>query len=114
MINSLDKKRWPHQVFKTFVKGFYQIVIRSRDRRRCLPIERTQGFDRNAYKLITKLGFGHQNVSTLRKLPQEIEEENPYELTNTQKMQKDKIFKIKNLRVGTMFTYTLVHISIKR
>ncbi|KAI5335402.1 hypothetical protein L3X38_025535 [Prunus dulcis] len=102
-------------VSKSSVSGF---VRPSQDttRHESLPVKRTkEGFDPNAYKLMSKVGYDFGLSPSLRELNPDVTRERTQGLSETQKKLKEQSYTIDSARAGLGFTpIAPVKISARR
>ncbi|KAI5312767.1 hypothetical protein L3X38_041941 [Prunus dulcis] len=100
---------------KSSVPGFVRPL---RDATRCeyLPVKRTkEGFDPNAYKVMSKAGYDFGLSSSLGELNPDVTGERTHGLSETQKKLKEQGYTIDSPRTGLGFTHVaLVKISARR
>ncbi|CAL8156628.1 unnamed protein product [Prunus armeniaca] len=92
-------------VLKSSVPGF---VRPSQDaiRREYLSVKRTkEGFDPNAYKLMSKAGYDFGLSSSLGELNPDVTREMTHGLSETQKKWKEQGYTIDSTRAGLGFTH---------
>ena len=85
-------------------------------RREYLPVKRTkEGFDPNAYKLMSKAGYDFGLSSSLGELNPDVTGERTHGLSETQKKLKEQGYTIDSARTGLGFTHVApVKISARR
>ncbi|KAI5317506.1 hypothetical protein L3X38_037213 [Prunus dulcis] len=91
-------------VSKSSVPGFVR-PLQDATRREYLPVKRTkEGFDPNAYKLMSKAGYDFGLSSSLGELNPDITGERTHNLSETQKKLKEQGYTIGSARTGLGFT----------
>ncbi|KAI5344077.1 hypothetical protein L3X38_011954 [Prunus dulcis] len=91
-------------VSKSSVPGFIR-PLQDATRREYLPIKRTkEGFDPNAYKLMSKAGYDFGLSSSLGELNPDVTGERTHGLSKTQKKLKEQGYTIDSARTGLGFT----------
>ncbi|KAI5342408.1 hypothetical protein L3X38_010283 [Prunus dulcis] len=104
VLRYISSSRRKEDVSKSSVSGFVR-PLQDATRREYLPVKRTkEGFDPNAYKLMSKASYDFGLSSSLGELNPDVTGERTHGLSETQKKLKEQGYIIDSARTGLGFT----------